>query len=72
MKSAAPSKRLWKGQEACSFCREVYGGILPIWRACRTVDGIAEVDMLIYGTQSEAIARMRELNAESKKGEGDK
>ena len=43
--------------------REVYGGILPIWRACRTVDGIAEVDMLIYGTQGEAIARMHKLNA---------
>lgn len=53
-------------------CREVYGGILPIWRACRTVKGITEVDVLIYGTQSEAIARMHELNAESKKGEGDK
>lgn len=47
-------------------CREVYGGRLPIWRACRTADGIAEVDMLIYGTQSEAIARMRELNAKEK------
>lgn len=48
-------------------CREVYGGILPIWRACRTVDGIAEVDVLIYGTQSEAIARMHELNAREEK-----
>jgi hypothetical protein len=27
------------------------------------VDGVAEVDVLIYGTQSEAIARMHELNA---------
>nr|DAM43661.1 MAG TPA: hypothetical protein [Caudoviricetes sp.] len=44
-------------------CREVYGGILPIWRAFRMVDGVAEVDVLIYGTQSEAIARMHELNA---------
>lgn len=48
-------------------CREVYGGRLPIWRACRTADGIAEVDMLIYGTQSEAITRMRELNAKEKR-----
>ena len=44
-------------------CREVYGGILPIWRAFRMVDGVVEVDVLIYGTQSDAIARMHELNA---------
>ncbi len=45
------------------ICRQIVNGILPMWRACRTVDGIAEVDVLIYGTQSEAIARMHELNA---------
>jgi hypothetical protein len=30
------------------------------------VDGITEVDVLIYGTQAEAIARMHELNAKEK------
>ena len=47
-------------------CRQVVDGILPMWRACRTVDGIAEVDVLIYGTQDEANVRMRELNAKEK------
>lgn len=36
---------------------------LTMWRLFRIVDGVEEVDMLIYGTQGEAIARMHELNA---------
>ena len=35
------------------------------------VDGVVEVDVLIYGTQSDAIARMHELNA-SLNEEGEK
>ena len=36
---------------------------MTMWRVFREVDGVEEVDMLIYGTQGEAIARMHELNA---------
>lgn len=44
-------------------CRQVVDGILPMWRACRTVDGMRETDISIYGTQGEALHRARELNA---------
>ena len=45
---------------------EITGGILPMWRACRTVDGMRETDISIYGTQGEALHRVRELNAKEK------
>ena len=47
-------------------CSEIVGGILPIWRAFRTVDGAVEIDVPIYGTQGEALHRARELNAKEK------
>ena len=47
-------------------CSECVGGILPIWRACRTLDGTRETDIAIYGTQEEALKRARELNANEK------
>lgn len=47
-------------------CRQVVDGILPMWRACRTVDGMRETDISIYGTQGEALHRARELNAKEK------
>lgn len=47
-------------------CSEIVGGILPMWRACRTVDGMRETDISIYGTQGEALHRVRELNAKEK------
>lgn len=43
--------------------RELVTKNLPMWRVFRIVDGVEEVDMRIYGTQGEAIARMHELNA---------
>ena len=53
-------------------CSEIVGGILPMWRACRTVGGVMEMDPRTFGTQVEAQQRARELNAKGKKGEGDK
>ena len=47
-------------------CSERVGGILPMWRACCTVDGAVEIDVPIYGTQGEALQRARELNAKEK------
>lgn len=47
-------------------CSERVGGILPMWRACRMVDGMRETDISIYGTQGEALKRARELNAKEK------
>ena len=47
-------------------CRQVVDGILPMWRACRTLDGTRETDIAIYGTQGEALHRARELNAKEK------
>ena len=47
-------------------CRQIVNGILPMWRACRTVDGAVEIDVPIYGTQGEALQRARELNAKEK------
>jgi len=44
-------------------CSEIVGGILPMWRACRMVDGMRETDISIYGTRGEALHRARELNA---------
>ncbi|WP_315305577.1 hypothetical protein [Selenomonas noxia] len=55
-----------------SICREIVDGILPMWRACRTVGGVMEMDPRTFGTQVEAQQRARELNAKGKKGEGDK
>lgn len=42
-------------------CREIVGGILPMWRVRRIDTG--ELDLHVYGVQSDAIARMHELNA---------
>ena len=36
---------------------------LTAWKLFRIVDGVEEVDIRIYGTQGEVIARMHELNA---------
>ena len=47
-------------------CRQIVNGILPMWRACRMVDGMRETDISIYGTQGEALKRARELNAKEK------
>ena len=47
-------------------CRQIVNGILPMWRACRMVDGAVEIDVPIYGTQGEALHRARELNANEK------
>ena len=47
-------------------CCEIISGILPMWRACRTVDGVVETDLLIFGTHGEAITRMHELNTKEK------
>ena len=47
-------------------CRQIVNGILPMWRACRMVDGGVEIDVPIYGTQGEALHRARELNANEK------
>lgn len=35
---------------------------LTMWRLFRTVEGVEELDIYIYGTQDEANVRMRELN----------
>lgn len=40
---------------------------LTAWKLFRIVDGVEEVDIRIYGTQGEAIARMHKLNAWEKK-----
>ena len=42
-------------------CSEIVGGILPMWRVRRINTG--ELDLHVYGVQSDAIARMHELNA---------
>lgn len=42
-------------------CREIVGGILPMWRVRRIDTG--EIDLHVYGVQSDAIARMHKLNA---------
>ena len=42
-------------------CREIVGGILPMWRVRRINTG--EFDLHVYGVQGDAIARMHELNA---------
>lgn len=43
--------------------REMVSPPLTMWRLFRTVDGVEELDIYIYGTQDEANVRMRELNA---------
>ena len=40
-------------------CSERVGGILPMWRACRMVDGMRETDISIYATLGEAHNRAR-------------
>ncbi len=47
-------------------CRQIVNGILPMWRACRTVGGVMEMDPRTFGTQVEAQQRARELNAKEK------
>ena len=49
-------------------CREIVDGILPMWRARRMDTG--ELDLHVYGVQSDAIARMYELNAKLNEKEG--
>ena len=48
------------------ICRQIVNGILPMWRACRTVGGVMEMDPRTFGTQVEAQQRARELNAKEK------
>ena len=43
--------------------RDLVSKNLTMWRLFRTVDGVEELDIYIYGTQDEANVRMRELNA---------
>lgn len=50
-----------------TLCSEIVGGILPMWRACRTVDGMRETDISIYGTQGDALERARELKQKKKR-----
>lgn len=40
---------------------------LTMWRLFRTVNGVEELDIYMYGTQDEANVRMRELNAREEK-----
>ena len=42
-------------------CREIVGGILPMWRVRRIDTG--ELDLHVYDVQGDAIARMHKLNA---------
>lgn len=49
-----------------TICRQIVSGILPIWHAYREIDGVVEIDPMVYGTQDEALARARELNAQEK------
>ena len=46
--------------------REIVSPPLTMHIVFRIVDGVEELDIYIYGTQSEAIARMHELNAKEK------
>ena len=48
------------------ICRQVVDGILPMWRACRTVGGVREMDPRAFGTQVEAHQRAHELNEKEK------
>ena len=41
------------------ICRQIVNGILPMWRACRTVGGVMEMDPRTFGTQVEAQQRAR-------------
>ena len=43
--------------------RELVTKNLTMWKLFRIVDGVEEVDVRIYGTWDEAVARMHELNA---------
>lgn len=40
---------------------------LTMWRVFRIVDGVEDVDIRIYGTWDEALARARERNAREEK-----
>ena len=42
--------------------RELVTKNLTMWRVFRILDGVEEVDMLIYGTQGEAIVAARKMN----------
>ena len=47
-------------------CRQRNTSSLPIWRACRTVNGALELDEYTFGTQGQAQIRVDELNAKEK------
>ena len=46
--------------------REMVSPPLTMWRACRTIDGVMEVDLHIFGTERAAQERADELNAKEK------
>ena len=48
--------------------REMVSPPLTMWRVFREVDGVEEVDIHIYSTQDEALARARERNAREEAG----
>ena len=48
--------------------RELVTKNLPMWRVFREVDGVEEVDIRLYDTWDEALARTRELNAREEAG----
>ena len=41
---------------------------MTMWRVFREVDGVEELDIHIYSTQNEALARARERNAREEAG----
>ena len=43
--------------------RELVTKNLTMWRLFRIVDGVEELDIRLYDTWNEALARVRELNA---------
>ena len=43
--------------------REMVSPPLTMWRACRTIDGVMEMDEHIFGTERAAQERVDELNA---------
>lgn len=48
-------------------CRKRNALSLPMYCACRTVDGVMEMDAHIFGTELAAKARADELNAKEKR-----
>ena len=47
-------------------CRKRNSLSLPMYCACRTIDGVMEVDLHIFGTERAAQKRVNELNAKEK------